>query len=541
MFNDHFKIFIKRAQSLKFYFINNIHINKYDKHYIRTNKIKWTTSRNLKKDREKKILVDLFDWKPFIHFWSYLTNLLSIFYKAEIKFFYFNHHDTFFSRTRLFTYKLEKIYNSFNASKGIYNYSFKYNKYEKLKFEKQFNKFAKSKKKLLSYKKNNVLIGDLIYDSYLKEYSKPTLDLNDEKLKTIFFKAEKIYQDSKLFFLRYDVKCVIPSHVCYISYGIIARLALNKKIPVITIRAENRGNSTFKFLKMDNNCVNEVPYYNFKKTFLSFSKLQKRQGISIGKKLFKLRVSGKFDKNIPYMSTNPFNRKLKITNKIKKNISKKNKIIIFPHCYLDNPHRYRKMIFDDFYDQVNYFLELSKTMDNYEWYYKPHPNELDGNLNIHRDILKKFKNVKYLKKNTGHIDITKLNPKCVITNHGTIAHEYAMFKIPVINTGDNPHINYNFCLHVKSKKELNKVMNNLDHYIKKIDFNKQEIYEYLFMKYKYFPYKNNEDIYLKNDNFNFKNVKKNNTSLILKKFSKQSGNVDINIKNYINEFIRNHL
>ena len=51
-------------------------------------------------------------------------------------------------------------------------------------------------------------------------------------------------------------------------------------------------------------------------------------------------------------------------NKIKKNNenlkSKKSKIFLFPHCYLDAPHRYRSMIFDDFYKQMKFFWNNQK-------------------------------------------------------------------------------------------------------------------------------------------------------------------------------------
>ena len=49
-------------------------------------------------------------------------------------------------------------------------------------------------------------------------------------------------------------------------------------------------------------------------------------------------------------------------------------------------------------------------------------------------MLKDYPDVIYLDKNTSHNSIIKLQPECVVTNHGTLAHEYAYFKIPVINT-----------------------------------------------------------------------------------------------------------
>jgi hypothetical protein len=238
------------------------------------------------------------------------------------------------------------------------------------------------------------------------------------------------------------------------------------------------------------------------------------------------------------MPKSSFNRELKkidIGEKLKK------KIILFPHCYFDNPHRYRHMIFEDFYRQMKFFLDYSKNNDDYEWYYKPHPNELKSELGVHKKLLKDYPNVKLLDKNTSHKSIISLKPACVITNHGTLAHEYAFYKIPVINTGDNPHINYNFSLHLKSKREILRVLKNLRHYTKKINFDKKYIYEYMFLHFEYFPNLHNEKKYLKDDFFAFRKIQKNITSEILKKYTNQSKHTDIKIKKYIQEFADKNL
>ena len=85
------------------------------------------------------------------------------------------------------------------------------------------------------------------------------------------------------------------------------------------------------------------------------------------------------------------------------------------------------------------------------------------------------------------------------------------------------------------------MMNNLDYYCKKINFDIKNIYEFYFMHFEYFPNKNMENKYLKNSYFADKNIKKNNTSEILYKYSKQSYSVHKNIKNYVNKFIENNL
>ena len=525
---------IKFSNIVKFFKVN-VFKNKNEKNYINYNKKKWLNYKNNYKD---VILLDLFPFNPWIHFYSYISNLLSKKLKAKTLFFYFDLYQGNQSKIELFISKLKSIYFSFNVEEGISEYKFVVSKNEKKKYDHLFSKINFDRKKLANYKYKNIKIGDLIYDTYLRIYYVPTIKINDIKLKKIFFRAHKIFDEVEKFFKCNNVKCVIPSHVCYINFGIISRIAFKNKIPIIKIFSKNRGNASYRILKVDSNhLTEEPPYFNYKKTFKKFNNKLKLKALKIGKKSIEDRISGSFDPNLPYMTVSSFNNK---KFELKSN-SQKKKIIIFPHCYFDNPHRYRFMIFDDFYLQVKYFLDLSKEFKNYDWYYKPHPNELRSELNVHKNILSDYPNVKYLDKDISHKDILKLKPSCVITNHGTLSHEYAYFKIPVINTGDNPHINYKFCLHLKSKKQIRKVIKNIDTYKKKINFDRKEIYQYMYLHYHYFPNLNEEDKLLNDKYFAFKNIKRNNTTEIFSKFIRQGKNADNNIKMYVEKFINKNL
>ena len=69
---------------------------------------------------------------------------------------------------------------------------------------------------------------------------------------------------------------------------------------------------------------------------------------------------------------------------------------------------------------------------------------------------------------------------CVLTVFGTIAWEYASFNVPVICAStNNPHIDYDFCLHAQNLEEYKSMILNFDK--QKINFSKQNIYEFYFM------------------------------------------------------------
>ena len=515
-----------------------VFLDNNEKNFINFNKLKWKKSipKN-KRENNPVILVDLFPWYPLIYFWSYIVNIFSHKFNCDLKYFYFHHGESRLSKFSFFISKLVKIYKSFNVTKGIIEYDFIYSQKELKKFENNFNKI-KSKHDLVKYKKNNIKIGDLIYDTYLRTIFNPTLNLKDERFKKIFLRAEKIFNEVNFFFKKNKIKCVIPSHVCYVAYGIISRIAASKNIPVIKVKAP-LGSVSIQLVKIDKYCSEEPPYYSYKKIFSKFSKDEKLKNLKIGKKIIINRISGKKDNYLKYVNKSMFYTPHIKTTLIKN--CKKEKIIIFPHCFYDYPHKFRWMIFNDFYEQVTYFLDKSLKLNQYQWFYKPHPMSLQGHIDYHKKILQKYPNVVYLDKQTSHKQIIKMKPKCIITNHGTVSHEYAYFNIPAINTGDNPHINYKFCITVKTKKKLDFIMNNLDKFLKDFKIDRKEIYEFLFMQFSYYQNKNNENKLIKDSYFASSKKKINNSSDILKYVMKKDKENSENITKYIKKCLDNNL
>ena len=517
------------------FFKTHVFLDSKEKQYVKQNLIKW--SINAKRQKNKKIiLVDLFPWYPYIHLWSYLANLISLKSKSQIKFFYFDLNYKRKIKSRIYISKLKKIYESFNCTEGISDFSFDISEQEIKKYQIMFKKIKKKKFNLVNFKRNNITIGDLIYDTYLLVYKKPTIDFEDKNLFNLFVKGNKIFEVCKSYFKKNNVECVIPSHVCYSSYGIISRLAAYNKIPIFKIKSENWGKALFRLIGIDEKfVVDEHPYYNYKNIFLKFNKFAKNKYRKIGKKLIQKRLSGAKDKNIPYLKISSYSSRYKMKNF--DSLRKKKSVIIFPHSLNDNPHRFRSMIFPDFYEQILFLFKLSNRFPEVNWIYKPHPNETKEMLFYHKKLAKQYPNIILLHQNTSNKFLINLKPKFIVTNHGTIAHEFAYKKIPAICTGDNPHINYNFCFHPKNKKELISKIKYLIKNNKKIEINKNDIYEFMYLHYEYFPNFYNRKKLISDNYFSFSKFDIKNPSNPLKIYLKENQKIIDKIKSYINNFL----
>ena len=130
------------------------------------------------------------------------------------------------------------------------------------------------------------------------------------------------------------------------------------------------------------------------------------------------------------------------------------------------------MFFNDFYEWLDFLGKMSEKTE-YQWYLKNRPNH-PGKFTkyqpftekIIKDVCKKYKNIILLPNDYSHHQIIDEGINFVLTCYGSVGIEYAYFKIPVINASkNNPHINYNFNLNPKNKKEYIYMIKNLKKYI----------------------------------------------------------------------------
>tara|TARA_A100001011_G_scaffold383697_1_gene455257 strand:- start:67 stop:588 length:522 start_codon:yes stop_codon:yes gene_type:complete len=104
------------------------------------------------------------------------------------------------------------------------------------------------------------------------------------------------------------------------------------------------------------------------------------------------------------------------------------------------------------------------------------------NLNTIKYFLNKYKKFNLIESDISHKQLITEGINLVLTGFGTIGFEYAYFEIPVINASlNNPHISFDFNHHPLDLKEYRKAIINYKKL--KINFSKNQLYEYFFMRY----------------------------------------------------------
>ena len=513
------------------------------KRYIQLNKEIFNVKVNDNKKLDGIILVDFFDWNPFIFFWSILSNFLKKRENLQIKFFYFPIYHRYTENFFFLKRRLIKIYDSFGCTLGITSLNKFLTSSQKKNYERLF-KTINSKDDLLKYKFKSILIGDLIYDTVLRKFRLPTFDIDDPRVKKSFFEAHLIYDLVENYFEKNYVKYLIVSDTVYNSFGVITRLAERKKIKILHLATLGKGCTNLR-LKNYNPKIKSTrnPYYNYKKIFSNLNDEEKQNGLLLGEELVKKRVVGDVNSGIEYLSKSPF---AKSSNPNSNLFPKESfQVLLALHNFFDNPHKYRSFYYDDYMDWALNTLDiLSKK--NINIYLKWHPISFKYSSDVHAkkiisNKIKNLKNVKIIFDELNYTDLINNGLSWAITAHGTVANELPFSGVKVMNCGDNPHINYNFSITPKSKEEYESNLNNIKNLDYQID--RKEIYEFYYMNYVYFNQKNFSHKISDKDYVHEKetrlDVDLNNSSEFFKFASSKILNEKIVSKteNYINEFL----
>ncbi len=369
--------------------------------------------------------------------------------------------------------KWSKLYKSIGINKiYFFNDDFK-NNYgiSESNFIKK-NLKIKKKEKILKIKYNKILVGDLIYDYYLRFFRKTTFQTDDiyaykkilKYAQNIFERLSQIKKE-----LGKNIKYYIAQQSAYLQHGIPLRFFLKNKIKAIG--GIYNVNTYVKEFTLD------WPYdsQNIKTLKSNFKKLDnKKEKIKLANQRLENKFSGKKVAEL-FEIKNPY----RTSKKRIENID----LIIFLPGFDDAPHIYGKQVFNDFHEWIYETLNfLSKTDARVA--IKPHPFTTWGSQVFTEELKIKFSNFIWLDKKTSNKDIFKKKPIFGINPYGNVLHEMAYNKVIPISIGSNPHISYNFVFTPKTKKQYFKLLKlGINKKLKLPKNYKSEILEWYYMYY----------------------------------------------------------
>lgn len=303
----------------------------------------------------------------------------------------------------------------------------------------------KSKEELVDLTLDGIVVGDLVYDTYLRFKPAPTVDLKDPFLLELLEWTFNLTSKIKRYLANHKIAAVVTTYTSYINHGLLVRIAADQYINVFALGVANQ---------IVLGPTKSFPYHvrNFHKYKEFFEGVtNKPEAIEIGEKLISSRLKGQKDVATAYMIHSAYHASESEKKVLQTN--GKPKAIIMAHDFYDSPHVYGKMLFPDFYEWVCFLFDSAKN-SIYDVYYKPHPNGTADNNKINESLRQANPHITFLEKGTSNLKILEEGIAVAFTVHGTVAHEFAYLGVPVVSAAANPHSAYDFNICPTTREEL---------------------------------------------------------------------------------------
>jgi len=331
----------------------------------------------------------------------------------------------------------------------------------------QVYKNIKSKENLLALSIENVEVGDLIYDTYLRFKPAPTVNINNIYLFFIIWKAYQNIVTIKNYFEQNKPSILLTSYTTYIQHGLTTRIALDYGTEVYSF---GNAQSFAKHLGK-NDLYHTANFKNYKQEFLKFS--NHLELFKLSRIALENRLSGHIDTATAYMKESAY----KANNAEVPDIE--GAIVVFLHDFFDSPHIYGNMIFFDFLEWIEFTIEKLEE-NNISYFLKPHPNQIGDSKKVIETLKIQYPKAQFISPKVTNRRLVDAGMVVGVSVYGTVAHELVYMGVPVILCGENPHSSYNFCHEAKTKEEYGLLLESYKT-LKLIENAKEEVESFYYM------------------------------------------------------------
>jgi len=318
----------------------------------------------------------------------------------------------------------------------------------------------------------NIVIGDLIYDTYLRRTNLPTIDLQSGEYRKVLIEAISLVDYWFDYFANHAVAAICVSHCVYLG-AIPARVGSNLEVQVFQVNTQAIYRVTAEFPHA------YTDFVSYKEEFQKLPQEVRQAGLVTAKKRLDLRFSGQVAVDMPYSTKSAYSQ---VSQALGTQIVQNSrlKVLVAIHDFFDSPHSYGNNFYPDFYIWLYRLNELSLDLD-YDWYIKTHPDIQGPGNSVLSEFIEQSNGFRLIPSNTSHHDLIRDGIDCVLTVFGTIAMEYPYLGRTVVNASrSNPHVAYNFSVTPSDKSHYEEIIRNLEQYCS-IEVNKEEILEYYYM------------------------------------------------------------
>ncbi|MCF8067731.1 MAG: sialate O-acetylesterase [Desulfobacterales bacterium] len=343
-----------------------------------------------------------------------------------------------------------------------------------LKDEKDIKKVRNN---ILQFNINGLVVGDILYDSYLRDTGSSTINYIDDKLINYIFQTIKYYEVYQRIFNNKSIVATILGHTVYNMYGMLAKVSIKNNVVVFGRKPGSSPLTIRQYFTPDD--LKEHDRGINKDTFEYIYLNHKHKAIDFGINYFKNRHKGQMTSNtLQYLPGGYGNDKIKYDIHELSTLlgidPDKPTVFLMSHILPDSVHCDRGMLHNDYFEWLEDTLEIVSHIKHVNWVVKSHPE--NKHYQVKGDVISELTNT-YSNKHP-HIVLAPENIKtscihdiahAIVTVRGTAAIEFSANGIPSITTGINStYSSLGFTIEPKSRDEYIVILSNIDR-LQKLD------------------------------------------------------------------------
>lgn len=320
-------------------------------------------------------------------------------------------------------------------------------------------------KQLEDFTYEDVPLGDLIYDTYIRITANTTIS-ELEEVRYYLKEAIFYYKYYSECIQKYNIKYFVTGHIVYNRLGVMTRTLIKSGGEVFS-KKYGAGPFTIRHYKM----LSEIKKYEFKfekKEFESYKAKHNDNAHRRGKKYiidrFKANAT-KEDLNVieAFHPDKLMMSKSELCEKV--NFDKEKPIVvIMSHVMGDAPHSNSWMIYTDYVHWFKNILRMISEIKDVNWLIKPHPankfySKSDEVLTYSEEYLSKA-NIALCPEELNTASIGNI-VSAVVTCNGTSGLEFSALGIPCVLAGESPYSELGFTHEPHTETELEQMLSKI--------------------------------------------------------------------------------
>jgi hypothetical protein len=311
-----------------------------------------------------------------------------------------------------------------------------------------------------------VPVGDLIYDSYIRETGSATIFRKDYYLYKKITEALFMYKWYEKLIKKHNVKYIVLIHAVYNLTGVLRRVGIKHNAVVYGCWGPSTALAIRKYGSLDDigtyvKRLSEELFNDVHRNWLDLAK-------DVMDGYLRDRISGgvmNIDAQRAYVGKDYYT-KFELAGMLKVDINKPF-VFIMAHAFPDAPHCNSWYLFKDHYDWAYNTLKYIEKLRNVNWILKEHPSNMMFNTkcttkalckDIYGDSLPEH--IAMLPDSVSTKSVLE-SADGVVTGYGTIGLEASCFGIKCLLAGEAPYSGLGFTFDPRTREDYYNYLSTL--------------------------------------------------------------------------------